>query len=58
MTVAGRFCAIITDTTFSKLDSKLNSAYMTSPKKAAQIISAPQILISNIHQLILAIVFL
>ena len=50
MTVACRFYAIITDTTFSKLDSKLNFTCMAFPKKeAAQIITTPQILISNIH---------
>jgi len=42
MTVAGRFYAIITDTAFTKLDSKLNFTCMTFPKKkAAWIITTP-----------------
>jgi hypothetical protein len=50
MTVAGRFFAIITNTTFTKLDSKLNFTYMTFPKKkAAQIITTSPIPISLIH---------
>jgi len=57
MAVAGGFNAIITNTAFSKLDSKLYFTCMTSPKKAALVITSPQILISNIHQLTLAIVF-
>ncbi len=35
MAVAGRFFAIITYTTLTKLDSKLNVTYMTLPKKKA-----------------------
>jgi hypothetical protein len=35
MTVAGWFYAIITDTTFTKLERKLNFACMTYTKKKA-----------------------
>ena len=50
MAVAARFFAIITYTTFTKLDSKLNFTYMAFPKKkAAQIITPSQIRIPIIH---------
>ena len=42
MTVAGRFYAIITDATFTKLDIKLNLACMAFPRKNdTEIITAP-----------------